>query len=124
VAVVNLWLLNCNGRSPANQNFLHKLQWHVGVVTIWHALADQRTDRTHPKAIQQSHFARGHEDVGGVLDAIGGGWGQIVTSTLIGHGHVPRLVIGSVNLTEFFVTIASSAAFVLTLGFADLVPII
>ena len=63
--------------------------------------------------------------VGGVLDAIGGGgWGPIVTSTLIGHGHVPRLVIGSVNLTEFFVTIASSAAFVVTLGFADLVPVI
>ena len=63
--------------------------------------------------------------VGGVLDAIGGGgWGPIVTSTLIGHGHVPRLVIGSVNLTEFFVTIASSATFVLTLGFADLVPVI
>ena len=63
--------------------------------------------------------------VGGVLDAIGGGgWGPIVTSTLIGHGHVPRLVIGSVNLTEFLVTIATSAAFVLTLGFADLVPVI
>ena len=63
--------------------------------------------------------------VGGVLDAIGGGgWGPIVTSTLIGHGHVPRLVIGSVNLTEFFVTVATSAAFVFTLGFADLVPVI
>ena len=63
--------------------------------------------------------------VGGVLDAIGGGgWGPIVTSTLIGHGHVPRLVIGSVNLTEFFVTIATSGAFVATLGFADLVPVI
>ena len=63
--------------------------------------------------------------VGGVLDAIGGGgWGPIVTSTLIGQGHVPRLVIGRVNLAEFFVTIASSAAFVLTLGFADLVPVI
>lgn len=63
--------------------------------------------------------------VGGVLDAIGGGgWGPIVTSTLIGRGHAPRLVIGSVNLTEFLVTIATSAAFVLTLGFADLVPVI
>lgn len=63
--------------------------------------------------------------VGGVLDAIGGGgWGPIVTSTLIGRGHVPRLVIGSVNLAEFFVTIATSAAFIVTLGFADLVPVI
>ena len=44
--------------------------------------------------------------VGGLLDAIGGGgWGPVVTSTLIGGGHVPRKVIGSVNLTEFFVTV-------------------
>jgi uncharacterized membrane protein YfcA len=62
---------------------------------------------------------------GGVLDAIGGGgWGPIVTSTLIGRGHGPRLVIGSVNLAEFFVTVATSAAFIVTLGFADLVPVI
>jgi hypothetical protein len=33
---------------------------------------------------------------GGVLDAAGGGgWGPIVTLTLIGRGHVPRKVIGS-----------------------------
>jgi len=63
--------------------------------------------------------------VGGVLDTIGGGgWGPIVTSTLIGRGHVPRLVIGSVNLAEFSVTVATSAAFIVTLGFADLVPVI
>lgn len=63
--------------------------------------------------------------VGGVLDAIGGGgWGPIVTSTLIGNGHVPRFVIGSVNLSEFFVTVVTSAAFAITLGFADLVPVI
>jgi uncharacterized membrane protein YfcA len=62
---------------------------------------------------------------GGVLDAIGGGgWGPIVTSTLIGGGHVPRYVIGSVNLTEFFVTVATSAAFAVSLGFADLAPVI
>ena len=46
---------------------------------------------------------------GGVLDAVGGGgWGPIVTSTLVGAGHVPRYVVGSVNLTEFFVTFATS----------------
>jgi uncharacterized membrane protein YfcA len=62
---------------------------------------------------------------GGVLDAIGGGgWGPIVTSTLIGGGQTPRYVIGSVNLTEFFVTVATSATFALTLGLADLAPVI
>jgi uncharacterized membrane protein YfcA len=62
---------------------------------------------------------------GGVLDAIGGGgWGPIVTSTLVGTGHVPRYVIGSVNLTEFFVTIATSATLILSLGLANLAPVI
>jgi uncharacterized protein len=62
---------------------------------------------------------------GGVLDAIGGGgWGPIVTSTLIGNGLVPRFVIGSVNLTEFVVTVVTSATFALTLGIADLMPVI
>jgi uncharacterized membrane protein YfcA len=63
--------------------------------------------------------------VGGMLDAIGGGgWGPIVTSTLVGTGHVPRYVIGSVNLTEFFVTVATSVTLILSLGLADLAPVI
>ena len=63
--------------------------------------------------------------VGGLLDAIGGGgWGPIVTSTLVGTGHVPRYVIGSVNLTEFFVTVATSMTLIVTLGMADLAPVI
>lgn len=54
--------------------------------------------------------------VGGFLDASGGGgWGPIVTSTLLGRGHAPRYVIGSVNTAEFFVTVAISAAFLWTL---------
>ncbi len=62
---------------------------------------------------------------GGTLDAIGGGgWGPIVTSTLIGGGHAPRYVVGSVSVTEFFVTIATSATFIMTLGLADLAMVI
>lgn len=63
--------------------------------------------------------------VGGVMDAIGGGgWGPIVTSTLVGSGHVPRFVIGTVNLTEFAVTVATSTTFIVTIGIADLMPVI
>jgi uncharacterized membrane protein YfcA len=61
---------------------------------------------------------------GGFLDAIGGGgWGAMVTSTLIGQGAVPRFVIGSVNLAEFFVTVVVTATFVITIGL-ELWPII
>ena len=58
---------------------------------------------------------------GGVLDAAGGGgWGPIVTGSLIGRGHEPRRVIGSTNLTEFLVTATISATFFLTLGWSEL----
>ena len=55
--------------------------------------------------------------VGGFLDAIGGGgWGPVVSSTLIASGKNPRLVIGSVNLAEFFVSLASSFTFFTLIG--------
>jgi uncharacterized membrane protein YfcA len=57
---------------------------------------------------------------GGLLDAMGGGgWGPIVTSTLVGRGHEPRMAIGSVNRAEFFVTVVQSATFVLTIGLSN-----
>lgn len=54
--------------------------------------------------------------VGGFLDSIGGGgWGPIVSSTLISRGRHPIYTIGSVNLTEFFVSLASAFTFSLFL---------
>ena len=50
--------------------------------------------------------------VGGLSDAIGGGgWGPIVTSTLVSKGYFPRHTIGSVNTAEFFVTVAQVTVF-------------
>jgi hypothetical protein len=55
--------------------------------------------------------------MGALLDAIGGGgWGAIVTSNLLARGNDVREAIGSVNAVEFFVTLASSAVFLATLG--------
>lgn len=52
---------------------------------------------------------------GGFLDAIGGGgWGPVVTSSLIGAGAPPRFVVGTVNAAEFIVTCAVVAAFIAT----------
>jgi siroheme synthase-like protein len=54
---------------------------------------------------------------GGFLDSFGGGgWGPIVTTTLITKGRTPRYVIGSVSLTEFFVTLASAFTFFTLIG--------
>jgi len=54
---------------------------------------------------------------GGFLDSFGGGgWGPLVTSSLISKGRTPRYVIGSVSITEFFVTLASALTFFTFLG--------
>lgn len=54
--------------------------------------------------------------VGGFADAVGGGgWGPIVTGTLIAADNDPRTTIGSVNAAEFFVTISQSIVFLIAL---------
>lgn len=54
---------------------------------------------------------------GGFLDSFGGGgWGPLVTSTLISKGKTPRYIIGTVSLTEFFVTFGSALTFFVILG--------
>lgn len=55
--------------------------------------------------------------VGGFMDSFGGGgWGPIVTSSLIAKGRSPKYTVGSVSLTEFFVTLASAFTFFVTIG--------
>ena len=49
---------------------------------------------------------------GGFMDSAGGGgWGPIVTSTLVGAGQDPRSTIGSVNFAEFFLTLGTAGFF-------------
>jgi uncharacterized membrane protein YfcA len=65
-------------------------------------------------------FIGGLGFIGGFFDAIGGGgWGPIVTSTLVARGNHPRYSIGSVNSSEFFVTVAQSVTFFLTIGLSN-----
>jgi hypothetical protein len=54
---------------------------------------------------------------GGFVDAVGGGgWGPVVTTTLLGNGGDPRTTIGSVNFAEFFLALASAALFAILVG--------
>lgn len=58
--------------------------------------------------------------VGALLDSMGGGgWGPVVTSTLVARGNDVRKTIGSVNSAEFFVTVAASVTFFLTIGLTN-----
>jgi uncharacterized membrane protein YfcA len=54
---------------------------------------------------------------GGFMDSVGGGgWGPVVSSSLIAGGRSPRFTIGSVNLAEFFIALASSLTFFAMIG--------
>lgn len=61
---------------------------------------------------------------GGFMDAFaGGGWGTLVTSTLISKRRNPRYVVGSVCLAEFFVVLASSITFFIFLKNIPLISV-
>lgn len=56
--------------------------------------------------------------IGGFIDANGGGgWGPITTGTLLSSGKTaPRTIVGSANTSQFIVSAAASAGFLLGLG--------
>jgi hypothetical protein len=91
----------------------------LGVFIVWKAVGQtEKREGVEPKAVAPLGL------FGGFLDALGGGgWGPIVTSSLLGQGTTPRYAIGTVNLSEFFVTLTISTTFFLTIGL-DLWPII
>ena len=84
----------------------------MGLVIVVHAIR-----RRPEKEVRNKYFLSGLGAVGGFFDALGGGgWGPIVTTTVMVKGHSPRLTIGTVNAAEFFVTVAESVTFFLTIG--------
>jgi uncharacterized membrane protein YfcA len=82
----------------------------MGIVIISKALRKK-------KAKQKTRFVGPLALLGGFVDAVGGGgWGPVVTSSLIGQGRNPRYTIGSVNLAEFFIAAAGAGTFILMIG--------
>ena len=61
--------------------------------------------------------------LGGLFDSFGGGWGPIVTSTLVLQGREPRLAVGSANAAEPIVAAMQAAVFSFWLGAAALTAI-
>jgi uncharacterized membrane protein YfcA len=89
----------------------------MGAVVLWKAIRRPR-EAKEPRQVPLIGL------FGGFLDAVGGGgWGALVTSTLVGQGTKTRLAIGSTNAAEFLVTVTISATFVMTVGL-ELWPII
>lgn len=54
---------------------------------------------------------------GGFIDSFaGGGWGPLVTGSLIKDGRTPRYVVGSSTVAKFLLTVSSAATFIYTMG--------
>jgi uncharacterized protein len=102
----------CNVPGERVKPFIAAYLVLMGVVIIEKAFRKTITVDTSHRQVEGLGF------FGGLMDAVGGGgWGPIVSSTLMARGKEPRMAIGSVNLAEFFVTIAQSATFTALLGF-------
>lgn len=83
----------------------------MGIAVVIMALRGPKPPPEKPQGVRKIGL------IGGFLDAAGGGgWGPVVTTTLLGRGHGARHAVGSVNTSEFLVTAAISASFFLTLG--------
>ena len=82
----------------------------MGLIVVRRALQRERTAKTIERVSLLGFF-------GGFCDATGGGgWGPVVASNLLARGAAPAKVVGTVNLAEFFVTVAISVAFITSLG--------
>jgi uncharacterized protein len=58
--------------------------------------------------------------IGGFIDSFGGGgWGPLITGTLIKNGETPRFIIGSSSLAKFVLTFASASTFFVGGGFGE-----
>lgn len=85
----------------------------MGCVILWKAF------RATP-GIRPPRGLRPLGAIGGFLDAIGGGgWGPIVSGTLVASGGSARHMIGSAIAAEFFVTTAISITFAGHLGWRE-----
>lgn len=83
----------------------------MGLYVLSKAFRTLKTRREPPRAVVP--LALG----GGFVDAVGGGgWGPVVTTTLVGGGQDPRISIGTVNAAEFFIALASGLSFSLLGG--------
>ena len=78
----------------------------MGVLIIWRGIMNYG-----PKLIS-SNRSRTIGLAGGLIEGIGGSWGPIVTTSLLGSGAESRYAIGSGNFAEFVVSVAVFSSFV------------
>jgi hypothetical protein len=109
-AALGAWILS-NIEVPAARRFVYAYLLLMGLYILWKSMRITVKLRTTARWTSPLGFVAGFLDASG-----GGGWGPMTTSTLIGSGHSPRESVGSVNTTEFFVTVVAATTFFAELG--------
>src|SRR5262245_46531411 len=113
-AILGAWILS-NIEIGAARRLVYGYLLLMGLYILWQSTRIALTPRTPAGWLAPLGLLAGFLDATG-----GGGWGPVTTSTLIGSGHAPRQTVGSVNTTEFFVTVAAAATFFAELGASPL----
>jgi uncharacterized membrane protein YfcA len=79
----------------------------MGLLIIYRGLTN-----VSPRVLS-AKFTRAIGLAGGLIEGVGGSWGPIVTTSLLGAGKESRYAIGSCNFSEFIVSAAVLGAFML-----------
>jgi uncharacterized membrane protein YfcA len=112
-AIIGAYLLSDKIDGNVIKPFMSAYLMILGVIILKKALQNNRR-KTKVKRLGPLAF------FGGFMDAIGGGgWGPIVTSTLLSKGRTVHYTIGSVNAAEFFISASSAATFLIFTGISS-----
>jgi hypothetical protein len=113
-AILGAWILS-NVDVTAARRYVYGYLLIMGLYILWRSIRIALIPRKLAGWTSSLGFVAGFLDASG-----GGGWGPMTTSTLVGSGHLPRHAVGSVNTTEFFVTVAAATTFFTELGASPL----
>jgi len=112
-AVSGAYLLSDKIDGDVIKPFISAYLLILGIIVIRKGIQKNKR-KTKTKRLGPLAFA------GGFLDGIGGGgWGPIVTSTLLSKGRTAHYTIGSVNAAEFFISLSSAATFLIFTGISS-----
>lgn len=109
-----LWLVVLTPRDVERVRTIVSI--YLLILGFWIISRAYRSARAHT---YRSGRAASFGFLGGLCDAMGGGWGPIVTSNLVVSGLEPRIAVGSSIAAEFVVTAVHSAVFA---GIGDIRP--
>lgn len=94
-------------KGPGLNTLVMLYLYFIGTLIIWRGVTG------HTPRLLSSAYKRLVGFVGGVIEGIGGSWGPIVTTSLLGSGTESRYAVGSSNFSEFVVSVVVFTAYVI-----------